>query len=186
MHMGPPGAPGGVRSLVSPAAAPTTYRLTHGPDGRVIALRAVYPMVDTAAPVAWIHAAKCGEYKGHPAGEFEITPKVLAQCVKNFEAQSNPIPLDYEHQSVGFGEAPAAGWVQEVRASGSDLYARVEFTARAAERIRAGEYRYCSIVLMTETIDRESGDDIGASLHSIALTNTPFIDGLAPIELPPA
>ena len=70
-----------------------------------------------------------------------------------------------------------------LRIDESGLWAHVKFTPRAAELVRAGEYRFCSAVWMFDTIDRVTGEEVLAELHSVALTNTPFIDGLQPIVL---
>ncbi|NJK32848.1 MAG: hypothetical protein HC927_10810 [Deltaproteobacteria bacterium] len=108
----------------------------------------------------------------------------FARASTPFRAQRNPIPVDYEHASVrDVAKAPAAGWLQRLELRGEDLWGIVEWTQTAADEIRSGAYRYCSGVFLFDRPDRKSGKPIGCSLHSVALTNTPFIDDQRPIVL---
>jgi hypothetical protein len=155
--------------------------------GRALALRSLVGLTGEGAEArtCWIHVAYQGTWEGHPDGAFTLDAAAFASCVAAFEAQRNPVPVDYEHASVrDVLKAPAAGWVQrlETRDDG-DLWAFVEWTAEAAAEIRSGAYRYCSGVFVFERPDRKSGEPVACSLHSIALTNTPFIDGQKPIAL---
>lgn len=56
--------------------------------------------------------------------------------------------VDYDHELVhaqkNGGRAEAAGWIKELQARADGIYGRVEWTAAAAEKIRAGSYRYIS------------------------------------------
>ena len=152
--------------------------------GRMLALRARLPMIAADSAKAWIDVAMPGTWEGHPAGPFTLTRETFESVLAAFNAQANPIPLDYNHQSVSGGEAPAAGWVHKMELRGDGhLWAFVEFTDRAAERVRAGEYRYCSPVFLFDAPDRKTGEPVPCDIHSIALTNTPFLDGQQPIAL---
>jgi phage I-like protein len=96
------------------------------------------------------------------------------------------INIDYDHKSmndVAAGENPAAGWVQKLEKREDGLWAYVEWTGKAAEYIRNGEYRYCSPVVDWKAKDRKSNKSIGVELYNIALTNQPFLDGQTPITL---
>ncbi len=93
------------------------------------------------------------------------------------------IPIDYEHQTLGGqyassnGQAPAAGWIKSIHAvPGSGVFAEVEWTPTGAIRVRNKEYRYPSIVSSCRQSDGRL-----VSLHSVALTNTPAVDGMDPI-----
>lgn len=144
-------------------------------------------MLDGTAPRTWIHLAYEGEWQGHPAGEFEFTRQVFDQLVSNLARQKNPAPLTYEHPNYSGDGAPvpAAGWIHqlEVRdgSAGAELWGEVEFTERAAKFVRSGEYRFCSVVVDFDSIDRKSGEPIGPELYEVGLTNQPFIDGQRPI-----
>jgi phage I-like protein len=152
------------------------------------ALRALYPLVREGAPLTWVHVAMSGSWEGHPSGAFTFDRSVFEQCIRNFDAQTNPVPLDYEHTTEWAAQAPAAGWVHKLKitddADGEcSLWALVEMTDRAAEYVRAGEYRYSSGVFNFGSIDRRTGQDIGCRMTSLALTNTPFLDSQHPIQL---
>lgn len=150
-------------------------------------------LVGESAPKAWIHVMSYGEWSGYVGDDgetltFAFDDAVFDQAITNFEAQKNPIPLTYEHPDYAAASAqgnpiPAAGWIHALEKRDDGLWAYVEFTARAAEHVRAGEYRYCSVVLFFDATDRQSGEEIGAYLAEVGLVNRPFIDGLTPIQL---
>lgn len=155
---------------------------------RVLVLRSLMPMVREGASTTWVHVAFEGEWKGHRDGAFEFTPSTFKQIVRNFERSPNPVPMDYEHSIEFATHAPASGWVQklEVR-QGNDgrahLWAFCELTDKAAEHVRAGEYRFCSGVFDFGATDLVTGEEIGCAMDSLALVNSPFIRGQQPIRL---
>lgn len=153
--------------------------------GRAVALRALVGLsgADPETRNGWIHVAPEGEWRGHPEGPFALGAESFRACIAAFDAQANPIAIDYGHASLSSAEAPAAGWGQRLDLRDDGLWCEVEFTARAAAAIRAGEYRYCSAVFLFDQPDRRTGEEVSCQLHSIALTNTPFIDGQQPIAL---
>lgn len=154
---------------------------------RSVLLRGMLPMVREGAAQTWVDVAFEGTWRGHRAGEFSFTREVFEEIVANFKANPNPVPLDYEHATEMAGPAPAAGWVQGVEVRNVDgvahLFALVEFTDEAAQWVREGRYRFSSAVVDFRSRDLQSGEQIGAELLSLALTNVPFIRGQAPIRL---
>ncbi|MEO8483336.1 MAG: phage protease [Acidobacteriota bacterium] len=155
----------------------------------VITLEAA--VADTPAS-SWIQVAVCGSFK---KGErkFAITPVMLAEMVDNFSTGRHPVPptelcIDYEHLSGIDTDNPeagkAAGWIKqlELRADDAEVWARVEWTPPAAERLRAKEYKFISpefaFNFMTPTMDV-----IGCTLLAAAITNRPFLQGMEPIAL---
>ena len=93
--------------------------------------------------------------------------------------------VDYNHQSMHADKngqpAPAAGWVVRLEALKGEIWALVEWTAKAAAHIRAREFRHLSPVLIH--------DAAGAvrRIHNIALVNEPALDelvALAQSEVP--
>lgn len=87
--------------------------------------------------------------------------------------------IDYEHQSLNSqanGQpAPAAGWFSRMEwREGEGLFAvDVEWTDKASQMIKAGEYRYLSPV-----IDYDKSTGVVTKLVSAALTNNPALDGM--------
>lgn len=153
--------------------------------GRAVALRALVGISgpEPESRTCWIHVAPEGEWRGHPDGEFSLSREMFAATLASFDAQRNPVAVDYGHAATEPGEAPAAGWGQRLAVRDDGLWCEVEWTQRAAAAIRAGEYRYCSAVFLFDAPDRRTGERVPCQLHSIALTNVPFIDGQQPIRL---
>ena len=154
----------------------------------------------------WIQVAREGKWEGHPSGnKVEFTAKTFAQLIKNFRA--NPwyhpgpdgigdqrvIPYDYEHASempptegsLPMTGAPAPAWVLELQTrageEGLELWALSDLSEQAREQIRAGGYLSTSVAVWPDARDAVTGKPIGALLTSVALTNHPFIKGMAPI-----
>lgn len=109
-------------------------------------------------------------------GDFIADAAAVKSLIQNFNAEKNDVVIDYEHQSLSGGEAPAAGWIKELTDKGeAGLWASVEWTPRGAEYIKNKEYKYLSPVVSLDDGDRAS------VLWSAGLTNTPAIDGMEPI-----
>lgn len=176
------------------AAAGAGMLLAYALDARqrIVALRSQLPLISSDAPTAWVHVAYDGSWEGHESGPFEFTQDTFAEVIANFERQLNAVKLDFDHETVfSDGAAPARGWVHrlEVRKGDDDdpyevsLWALVEFGPEAVSINRDGGYRFCSGVFEFDAVDRVTGDECGCELTSLALTDSPFIDGQRPIQL---
>jgi phage I-like protein len=166
-----------------PQLLPAVYAV----EGGRRCLRALYPLISADAATTEIHVAMEGSWEGHPSGPFSFDAQTFTQIVANFEANPNPVPLDYEHATEFALPAPACGWVQQLEVrhdeSGANLYALVELTDEAASFIRAGKYRFSSGVFDFDSIDPQTGKSVGCEMTSLALTNLPFLRGQRPIKL---
>ena len=58
----------------------------------------------------------------------------------------------------------------------------VEWTEAASAAIKSREYRYLSPVLVYNGVDATTGKRVSCFLHSAALTNTPFLDGIREVS----
>lgn len=128
--------------------------------------------------------ALSGEWKSR---KMKVTQEHLQQMADNFAAEGRDILFDYDHKCLGgfFSEADsrAAGWGKAVRLSDGKLYVEMEPTPKGRELIENKEYRYLSPVYQTERMDRVTGKKIKDwKLHSVALTNTPFLAELPAIK----
>ena len=132
--------------------------------------------------------ARVGTFNGHPQGAFELSPAVFEQMVANFNATMNRmVPVDYEHLSERVPESaardgvPAPAWIVGLENRGADgLWADFEWVDdKAVEYVRSGKYRFVSPAIVFGAKHRETGKPIGARLTSVALTNHPFLDGMA-------
>lgn len=92
--------------------------------------------------------------------------------------------IDWEHQSeggmysrpAGDGLAPAAGWIKGWKyVDGEGLYVKSDWVTKAAEFIKAREYRYFSPVFWTDEKNQIF------RIKSIALTNSPALTAIEPI-----
>jgi hypothetical protein len=170
------------------------------PDGGVYALTLstglavgfavpVQPIVKNGT-MGLMHIARAGEWKGHPTGEFSFDAKLFDALVERFEArESRALLVDYNHNSERSNEIEAAragGWIRSLWRKGdgddAELWAVVEFTAKAADMIAAGELLFCSPVVAWEVADTRTGK-LAPELISAALTNQPFQDHLKAIAL---
>jgi phage I-like protein len=125
----------------------------------------------------WLRLLPLGEVKlvdGRPP--FEVTPESLAGMVKIFGERGTDLVIDYEHQSLKGGQAPAAGWIKDLEVREDGLWAQVEWTGKAEEYLKRREYRYFSPVLRIDPDSRQPQE-----LMNVALTNVPAIQGLSPL-----
>jgi len=141
----------------------------------------------------WVMIARTGTWRGHPAGPERITTTDLQSAAayfdRHYRANGQDLVIDYHHSSVfaaqrGMPQAPAAGWIgaMELRADGSELWGRVMWTNTGRQAVAEREYRYLSPVLLYGRPDRVSGDPVPLAIHSVALTNTPFMTELAALN----
>ncbi|MDI6855075.1 MAG: phage protease [Deltaproteobacteria bacterium] len=125
----------------------------------------------------WIKLLPLGEVAlGDGREPFCVDREALDAMTRHFEARGLDLVIDYEHQTLSGGKAPAAGWIRELAAREDGLWARVEWTETARRHLMDREYRYFSPVLRLEEKTRRPM----ALLHA-ALTNTPAINGLEPL-----
>lgn len=130
-----------------------------------------------AAP-DWVQLLPFGEIVARDGRRWTL-PKAKAAAVIAASlaiASGADLPFDYDHQSdyaavagVG-GTAPASGWIKELQARADGIWARVEWTGRAAELLAAKEYRYASPVF-----NHTKAGEVTA-IRRAALTNTPALD----------
>ena len=147
------------------------------------------PVMPQGGVPEWAMIARVGSWAGHPLGPERITPEHLRSALEHFRRHYREhgadLPVDYHHASVlaAYGRverAPAAGWIREVdlRAGDTELWAQVMWTGEAAGAIAARQFRYLSPVLRFGTPDRVTGEGVPMLVHSVALTNTPFLTEL--------
>lgn len=109
-------------------------------------------------------------------GDFDVDAESYEAMKKQIAQRGVDVVVDYEHQTLKGVQAPAAGWVKELILTDGCIAARVEWTPTATKYLENKEYRYLSPVISARKSD---GKAIG--LHSLALTNTPAIEGMTPI-----
>lgn len=109
-------------------------------------------------------------------GEFDVDEGSFQAMKAQIAQRGVDLVVDYEHQTLKGVEAPAAGWVKDLKLEGGNIVAVVEWTPRGAEYLKNREYRYLSPVVNVRKTDNKA-----VGLHSLALTNTPAIENMTPI-----
>lgn len=182
-----------------PQMPKTPFSLSHDPWAIALSAdRVTFAIsLDALQPVAgqpgasWIQVAKTGKFQSARYGKFEITRQDLSQMKQNFMAVTpkapTKLPVDYNHGSMAprnAEEGKAAGWFQslELRADGDELWALVDWTKPASEKIANREYLYVSPSFAKNHVHSD-GRKIGTTLLAAALTNHPFLEGMQPISL---
>ncbi len=136
-------------------------------DGAAVALTVAVLDASRAVP-EWIHLLPRGEVRVEGGKDLIMDDEAAVQVLDAFSALTHDVVIDYEHQTMDGGQAPAAGWIMELDWREDGLWSRVSWTAKAAGYIRAREYRYLSPVL---TFDK--GFRRITRLVNCALTNQP-------------
>ncbi len=106
-------------------------------------------------------------------GDFIVDEESFAAMKAEMQRRGIDIVVDYEHQTLKDMQAPAGGWVKELIYTPEAIEAKVEWTPKAEEYLKNKEYRYLSPVVLTRKADNKA-----VALHSLALTNTPAINGM--------
>jgi phage I-like protein len=106
---------------------------------------------DLVTPPEWIELIPAGSFHGRDGrGPYRLDdPAAVIAATMELRMRAG-VPIDYDHATdlaapLG-GPAPAAGWITEFAVRSGAIWGRVEWTARAADAIRAREYRYISPV----------------------------------------
>ena len=123
-------------------------------------------------PPEWFLVLPSGQVRIEDGAPALMDEEAAQLVLSRFNDISHDMVIDYEHQTMGTGVAPAAGWIKQLewRTDGPQpgLWAKAEWTPKAAEYLRQREYRYHSPVLL-----RRESDGRIIRLHNVALTNQP-------------
>lgn len=153
----------------------------------------------------WVQVAMGGVFKGYAGGseEFTFDTRTFEQLVGNFRKHPNyrvgddgfgvadVVAWDFHHASempategtIPVHGSPAQGWIQELAVRHNEqgvpeLWALTRWLEPAKTYIKEGRYQWASVSVVFDAIDPRTGQNIGALLTSVALTNTPFIEGM--------
>jgi len=149
--------------------------------GRTFALYAgAVGSAGVVEPPEWFLVLPRGEVRIEDGPSALMDDEAARLVLAHFTDLSHDMVIDYEHQTLKDGVAPASGWIKalEWRTDGEKpgLWARAEWTDKAAQHIRLKEYRYHSPVLV-----RRKSDNRIAQLHNVALTNQPRMKDAVPL-----
>lgn len=128
---------------------------------------------------------RVGEFNHKRFGKIIITPKVLETIKANFDRDVRGIQIqtNYEHGLDPTRGLKASGWFSEltVKADGTELWGKIDWTKVAAKEVEDKEWRYLSSELERTWEHPETGKVYEWVLTGAALTNQPFIKGMQPI-----
>jgi hypothetical protein len=139
-------------------------------------------VLDESAKVpAAVQIFKTGSFTHPNYGKFEITTTFLSDVLTNFKNRVRGIDIafDYFHDS----DKEASGWVRslELRENGTQLWATVDWTPKAATMLAQRELRYFSPDFTFKWQDPETGKTFKNVLFGGGLTNRPFLKEMQPI-----
>ncbi|MEW5803732.1 MAG: phage protease [bacterium] len=118
-----------------------------------------------------------GTVTGTGMEPFTVDAASIESVRADHQAKGRDGVIDYEHQTLTGGIAPAAGWIKGFFNNGSGLACRVDWTEKAKEFIKNREYRYFSPVV---GLDKKRHL---VNIQSIALTNLPKGHNLTPLVM---
>lgn len=129
----------------------------------------------------WVTVTRTGSFTDPRYGRFEITPAMLAQMVKNFDAKvlGDDIFLDVDHKP-GDG---AAAKILALKVDNGRLRAHVEWTPFGVDAVRTRGFRYLSAEFHEAFRDNEQSNEHGCVLLGAGLTIRPVIKRLDPVTL---
>lgn len=145
---------------------------------------------------AWLDLTREGVFAGYPTADgkgIEITRETLEHLLASVKRSETPIPVDgggisLPHEMVRDSGVGAAGWIldaaiMEDKSGRAHLWGYVELLPEVADAVAAGQLLFGSVAYDEGGLDRETGEPVGPTLHSYALTNKPFVPGLQPHRL---
>lgn len=180
----------GVRPFFGKDVAIAACSWVPAPLGEIAVCAFPLPLVAGQA----VRLLPAGEFRGRDGRPGKTPWRMTAALARQLIArlpQATDLVIDYEHQTLeskNNGQPnPAAGWIDPATLEWRDpagdepggLYTTApQFTERAANYVKSGEYRYVSPVF---AFDANSGDVL-ALLH-LALVNDPNLDGLTELAV---
>ncbi len=134
---------------------------------------------EESGDTSWVHALTVGEHK-HPLwGLMKFPIERIQRFASNVNNNVRGIDLaiDYSHHN----SEEAAGWIRKADPRDNGLWLFVEWTKKAAQRIRDKEFRYFSAEFVDEwKSETETFKDV---ILGGGLTNRPFLKDLLPVNL---
>ena len=166
------GGPGNARIAAPPAPLSNMLK-----DLAIFAATA-FSDADAATPPERFLLVKWGrtEYtKDGKGGHIDFSEADADAIIAEFADRARDLVVDYDHQTLGDGKAPAAGWITALAKTPEGLEATVNWTPKGRDHLAQREYRYHSPVLAFGQGSHPR------SLHSVALTNHPAFHGYQPL-----
>jgi hypothetical protein len=124
-------------------------------------------------------------------GDVKLTRQDFEQVVRNFQRYPR-IPVVLQHADTAEGGHPdsakAHGWITELRVgefvhrgkkvASLDARFTLNDATRAEVNAEPPAWAFCSITIVQNGRDEETGERVGSFLYSLSLTNNPALQGL--------
>lgn len=145
---------------------------------------------------SWVELIPTAEKARNGPWYFTVTRADLDIFAASVSDRAGRVPVDYDHEGDDGGSTRAAGWFTgevEIVAANADApdgskvdhdsaWAQVEWTPRAVEEIKGGEFRFMSPVFSFHDKDQKTGLMTRAKeIVASTLTNRPFFTQMAPV-----
>jgi len=157
-------------------------RLAESPTGARRSLASRLSAFDlTVVGRRTVTVTRTGKFHDPRYGDFEITPALLAEMVRNFDdrAYGQEIFIDVAHRP----EDGAAGRITRLWVDDGKLLAEVEWTPYGRDAIAVRGYQYLSAEFTEILVENETRQPRGAVLLGAGLTIRPVIKRLDPVQL---
>lgn len=147
-------------------------------DSLLTAAEGMAPLSETlgAGRKGWVHLLPAGRFDGIDGrGPYRLEDAEAVIAESRRLSGRRQMVVDYAHATdlLPGTPAPAAGWIVGLQARANGIWGLVEWTERAAEAIRAREFRYLSPV-----IRHGRGDGRVSAILRASLTNVPNLTDL--------
>lgn len=129
----------------------------------------------------WITLARTGKFYDPRYGDFEITPKMLAEMVSNFERRVTGLDVFIDVAHVP--DNGAAATIVKLAVESGRLRALVEWTAHGIEAVLSRKMKYLSAEYHENWEDNEKRARHGCVLLGAGLTLRPVIRGNEAVQL---
>ncbi len=138
----------------------------------------------------WVHVTPCGDFPHAGAGVVQVIDRAACDAIaadfniRKADANFPGVLVDFDHFSLDTGQSSeAAGWITELEARDTGLWARVRWSDAGLAAVQGGRFRLMSPVFPppAQCEDLGGGKIRPRVLVSVALTNEPNIKGGRPL-----
>lgn len=116
-----------------------------------------------------IRYGKTAFTKGGIRGEFDFREEDADGVIREFASRGRDLVIDFEHQSLSGGKAPAAGWIGELYKNAEGLCAKSQILDQRSRKVPPQRRIQ---IFFTDTLFLPKRKNVSA-IHSVALTNHP-------------
>ena len=129
----------------------------------------------------WHNILPIGEFYDLRYGKVKITKELVQELAENFKKgiphYKPPVNISHEDIHGKYGD------IVDVEAREDGLWAKIVLTDEGYKLVEAKKFEYLSAEFTEHYTEKETGEDVGAVLIGVALTNRPAHPKMQPIKL---